>query len=758
MDTNNSPLKMSVLVNVVALLLAIVCLLTIIAIESQQSKASFVQTLNKYAEEINISLLPREINTHTEGSKLLGRRADNKAYYLEGIRQQFNLPYQQYCQQKSLGFLLACLQFSPSEENVRNILEQASKFAVKRPNLKGERGNAWLLALAVDQLSIHATGHEKTLKNIKEKLSLALETYLTLLDGNSASLWHSRFSLASDAFTIAVVVADENPIQFSRAHRHFMEALAALEITEAWPNGYNYWINNRAFPFLLASSAYIYGTDGTEKKRLLALIEKVGLWHIYMTRPDNRIAAIGDDGPRVDLKDETRKVIDFIAYLTKNPVFATYSQYLKKLHGNESYYRSYRWMPALFYDPTIKAVGKNFDDLSVFNGVLPTTAIFGKGAYNQVVMRSGWGKDDAFIQIRGGDNFSHHQHQDAGHFTVYYRAPLIVDAAVYDNNYFSPSRLNFSLRSVAKNTLLLPQYGQYISPNKFFKDNVNPGGQRIVFPTGSAITSVSDWKNNTHKYQGATLLRQYFEENTLSYVEYDLTNTYRNIKDKAERVVRGLLYIPKIQTVLVFDEVLGVDNKTKIKTQLHLKPKALVSQMRKSLVGDTSSFSSNSIVRLEGHSTLINLLTEEAVEGRSYEGEKSRFMVESYSETTSEFVDQRAGYKNKKWFDNPSSRIEWSSVDGAKSQSFVQVVSLKGVTHLPYIAKNTEQYASYILDEHIVIKLKLAVKSIEIKSYEKSSMVIIAPSWMNNINITNNGCTYNVPLNGGLGYDELNGC
>lgn len=104
----------------------------------------------------------------------------------------------------------------------------------------------------------------------------------------------------------------------------------------------------------MAASAYVNGLDNARhKERILALLKRVGLWHIYATRPDNRIENLGDEGSRVDLKDETRRVIDVIAQTTRAPVFASYSQYLQQLHGAESYYSGYRWELRLFNDPTV---------------------------------------------------------------------------------------------------------------------------------------------------------------------------------------------------------------------------------------------------------------------------------------------------------------------------------------------------------------------------------------------------------------------
>ncbi len=49
-----------------------------------------------------------------------------------------------------------------------------------------------------------------------------------------------------------------------RAQAHFLETIRALALTEAWPEGYNYWINNRALVIALAASAWVNGLEQSE--------------------------------------------------------------------------------------------------------------------------------------------------------------------------------------------------------------------------------------------------------------------------------------------------------------------------------------------------------------------------------------------------------------------------------------------------------------------------------------------------------------
>lgn len=687
--------------------------------------------------------------------RVIDQQAVDKTILAQAIKKEFGLSVESYCERKSVTFLTACLQFNTSPEQLSASLAQAATFRIKISN---RSSNAWQLALLVDQLMPFAKDHQAQLHPLLDKLGQALHTHLDLLDRGGASLWHARFSLACSAFMLGVITAEQNPVALQRAYRHFMDSVLALETTEAWPNGYHYWINNRALPFLLAAASYLQGTQGKHKQRLLALIERIGLWQIYMTRPDHRIEAIGDEGSRVDLKDESRKVMDLIAKLTRNPVFASYSQYLQQLHGRESYHRSYRWMPALFYDPTLGPNADSFSDLSMFDGVLPTTEVFGRGAYNQVVMRSGWSKDDSFIQIRGGHHFNHHQHYDAGHFSVFYQTPVIVDAAVYHDNYFKASRLNFSIRSVAKNTLLLPLPGEVVKPNRFFVQNVNPGGQRIVQPTGSVVTSVKDWRNKPGKYQGGALLRQQAQEGVFSFVEFDLTLGYQTQVAKAQKIIRRLLFLPQSQQVLVLDTLTGVKHNIRAKSQLHLKyPPQVSTQVSTQAVSGAQvetgivAFKQQGQLPLIGHQASIGLLLPEQSRNLVYSGEKNRFMVESFENSGPIFVDQRADYSNQSWFDNPLYRLERQQLKHASTQEFVTALSLEKTVAAKLTISNGD-FRAYQLADNLIIDLLSSPLEVQVSLQGIAHIFVLGPASQKSLTVHGTAQTLIVPLAQGIGF------
>ena len=472
------------------------------------------------------------------------------------------------------------------------LISTLKDFQLQTPSVSGQYGNGWEMAFAYDLIANYSglTADDRAL--IEAKIELALQDYLRILDDSSPSLWHSRTSLASMAWLTAVTldtnVSEQRLKLLSRAQGHFLDIIRALELTEGWPEGYNYWIQNRGLVISLAASAYVNGLENAQhKERILALLKRVGLWHVYATRPDNRIENLGDEGSRVDLKDETRRVIDVIAQTTRDPVLASYSQYLQQLHGVESYYSGYRWGLRLFNDPTINTLpilntgeksAKNAANLAHFNAQLPYADLFGRGGLNQAYIRSDWSPSATFISFRAGHTFTHHGHYDAGHFTIFKGAPLAINSSTY-GDYTGPNRLNYAIRTVAKNSLLILRPGEKVQPNQYFQNNVSDGGQRIIFPTGSGIQSVSDWAeklDSKNHLAGGRINHYRAVYGEYVYISSDLTKAYNTPGHdeggrggKVREVKRDLLYLANEDRLLIHDRIVSTDASYTKKWLLH---------------------------------------------------------------------------------------------------------------------------------------------------------------------------------------------
>lgn len=486
------------------------------------------------------------------------------------------------CSNNSLPGLTACWlstgESATAEQIIRSLRSGYMQVARNNENY----GNVWQYAFAYDFIRLYPGLKEDDRSAIEAKIRGALRHALLLLEGDGLSLWHGRATLSSIAWLAAVVLDPAKPEDLgliTQAQAHFLETLRAVAITEAWPEGYNYWINNRAFLLTLAASSYLNGLEALEnREQVIEILRRIGYWHIYNTRPDNRAHGLSDEGPRVDLKDETRRAIDLITQATGDPALAAYSRYLGELHGYASYYQDYRWGFLLFNDPTITPLPQQTKKTLSFARHLPGAALFGKNAMNMAYFRSGWLPQDTFISFRAGDSFTHHGHYDAGHFTLFKGAPLASTSGTY-GGFFSEHRLNYTLRTVAKNSLLVLRPGEEVKPNRFFKENVAGGGQRITLPTGSAIRSTGQWAGQLHNglhLEGGQLLAYDGSNSHYHYIAADLTPAYHNTQHdengengKVVGVTRELLYLVDTDQLIIHDKVVSTDPDYPKKWLLH---------------------------------------------------------------------------------------------------------------------------------------------------------------------------------------------
>lgn len=482
------------------------------------------------------------------------------------------------CSSSVLLGSVSCWLYKKDELSKKNLLRNLRQFTITLPTNDGKYGNGWELALAFD--SIRTTDLlEVYQKNvIEKKLVNAINHYLILLNGSSASQWHGRATLAAQMWLCLIALDNPSAALLSKVEPHFEQLVQALELTPAWPEGYNYWINNRALHISLALGSYLNGTHNSRlKHRVAAALEDVGYWHIYATRPDANIEPIGDKGPRLDLKDETRRVIDVLAQVTNNRDFAYFSAYLESVHKNESYYRGYRWGYFLFHNPELDPSGK-VSSLAALNGFLPYSRIFGEEYYGLAFFRQGWGKSATFMNYKAGDTFTHHGHYDAGHFSMFKGSPLIVNSSEY-GKYSGDNRLNYAIRTISKNSIIIQKPLEKVKPNRFFEKNVAAGGQRVLLPTGSAIQSVDDWylKRSSGKVLAGGEIKTFESTKDFTFINSDLTKAYNstwfdenNDGGKIQLAHRSLLYLRNEDTLLIYDEVKPTDPSYRVKSLLHM--------------------------------------------------------------------------------------------------------------------------------------------------------------------------------------------
>jgi len=221
------------------------------------------------------------------------------------------------------------------------------------------------------------------------------------------------------------------------------------------------------------------------------------------------------------------------------------------------------WYYLLWYRPEIQVQPpQNFVPLSI--RLCP-------GTYDLFFMRSGWERGATLVTFHAGDWFGAHDHLDVGHFTIFRKKFLALDAGVYAPMNTS-HHFNFTNRSLAHNTLLIYDPGERFQvPHPDSLPVFNDGGQRVVVSLGGRSTqnnsSVEHWRRNQldgAHFERATVLHWYAGD-SLDFVAADLTLAYnsdffsaygqgfRN-RPKVESVVRNLAFL-KPDAVVIYDRV-----------------------------------------------------------------------------------------------------------------------------------------------------------------------------------------------------------
>ena len=148
-------------------------------------------------------------------------------------------------------------------------------------------------------------------------------------------------------------------------------------------------------------------------------------------------------------------------------------------------------------------------------------------------MRSGWpgGAADqdpcaTYLTFQSGDHFTYHQHYDQNSFTLYRCADLALDSGVYSGNGLSYHDVNYYVRSIAHNTLLVYNPAENLTGTRPGAV-ANDGGQRSMEPASRYPLGVEAFDQNLRYYDTGDILR--FEDKTaFTYVLGDAAKAYNN--------------------------------------------------------------------------------------------------------------------------------------------------------------------------------------------------------------------------------------
>ncbi|MFQ5460490.1 MAG: heparinase II/III family protein, partial [Anaerolineae bacterium] len=283
------------------------------------------------------------------------------------------------------------------------------------------------------------------------------------------------------------------------------------------------------------------------------------------------IDAYGDDGKLTLLRGgdmpsgqaypnkQYRPFTDAIARIYDDPVLATWGASLEKdwsfVGGTGTYHTIHRYALPLDLPVGVGSRGPSG---------LPLARIWGRGDVGYILARSSWAPGKTLVGYRAGKWFTGHQHMDQGHMDIWRKGPLAVDSGVYAA-WGTRHREAYYIRTVAHNTLLVPQAGETFDEHPQSPVHVNDGGQRILTYRGcpQCMQSVEEWRGNVgdglHFEAGA--VEAFVNEAPFLAVASDLTSAYNSTRfaapdnvAKVASVERDLVFL-RPRLLLVADRV-----------------------------------------------------------------------------------------------------------------------------------------------------------------------------------------------------------
>jgi hypothetical protein len=593
--------------------------------------------------------------------------------------------------------------------------------------------NGWEYALAYDWLFDHPSITPEKRAKIEGYLVANAKRALELLNDDgwelSPSMWHGRTKIANLAMIVALSLETAPEAEELRAQisRFFGDGCRALRLSEGWPEGYAYWLGNRSFPFALAVDCWrtATGEPSVAGIDLAEMIRRTDLWHVYGQGPDDRFLIYGDvfQGVRMDYFWRAQ-TMDYYARITGDPYLQAFAVY-GHLKSPRPYYDSYRWAAALAFDPEGK-MPKGSTQQDVLAGLkdLPLSDLFGAGAYNLAVFRTGWKPDDTQVSFKAGDVQVHHAHYDAGTFTIYKEAPLAVLSGTYAG-FGSEHRQMYYVQSVAANCPLVLMPGEQLETTRYYEGPfTSSGGQRVVLPGGSDVQSAAMWRRESqpgHAYAAGRMTGYNWQAGAFGFAAADLTCAYNSTlfswpgqKPKIRRAARALVYLPEPETVLVYDRIVA--------TSADYQKKWLLHTMNKPEVGETKVLkgeAGNGILEATGKNLVVTnkkgvmnvqALLPEKSRWLLIGGEDYRFYIEADGDQADGFdgVNPVKGLNDRgSYFDNGNWRAELEPTMPAESDDFLVAMPL-GTTdaqprHRAVLVGRGEHYAACQVGATIVV-------------------------------------------------------
>lgn len=268
--------------------------------------------------------------------------------------------------------------------------------------------------------------------------------------------------------------------------------------------------------------------------------------YLYALRGDFVYPSGGSGGGRVDAK-----------------LFAWWSSLNAADGYAQRFYR--RWlMPTIsepFFDLVLGRSGLSESPIED----LPYSRLFRNAG--RVLIRDTWDYPNATLMEFKSASFAHQgEHMDQNAFSIFYKAPLLVDSGYYDN-YNSPHFLNYYQRGIAHNLVTVWDSAECFSPlyPTGYGCASNDGGQRYFLNTEASLADIQE--GGSDHLDGVTA---YEYRPDFTYTVGNASKAYKGTKlDQTNGFIRSLLFLrappwnKNKPVTVVFDKVTASSSLTK---------------------------------------------------------------------------------------------------------------------------------------------------------------------------------------------------
>jgi hypothetical protein len=485
--------------------------------------------------------------------------------------------------------------------------------------------NVWQFALAFDWLHGHAALTDAKRARIVAKIRQRIAGELDGLDARGMAVWHGRSQAANNAMIAVLALVEHlDPKTIRRATAHYVDALRALDTSGGWPEGASYWIYNRAGPYAMAADCVLSATghETIDGIAIRDVMRKIGLWQLYSYAPCGTFEPFGDSAGSLRLGHTGWWTVttDHFARISRHPGLMAGADYLRNRSPHPYGRRPYYWHVAFTYDPAVRPAehkgGRGSspssvspDDAEIDAGRnaprpllrydakrpeewmaanLPKAMLFGRESMGVAFFRGEdrpWGTGRGlFASFKAGDLLAHHDHYDAGHFSIHADGPILPMTGLYGpGGYDGKHRLGYSIQTVSANSLLVLAPGE---TSAYLRGKAKrgwwsalSGGQRVIRPTSFGCDNVNHYREQLNAgphLERATITAWESVPKAFDTIAADITAAYNSTKwaepgcaPKVSRVTRRFVYLRPVRSFIVYDRVDTTDKRFLPKFVLH---------------------------------------------------------------------------------------------------------------------------------------------------------------------------------------------